>query len=265
MAIIAFCIAQLCFAQSLDSAVHSIDDEKRIHIIVGMGSRPPFLDIHGEQGAGPDVLNALNQAQEHFYFKHKYIPTKRKVKMVEEGWIDIMMWDNRSWSWESSNVSSSAALVHSKDIFIALKERAQTEQFFDSLENKSISVVRGYHYQFLDFDTNFEKFSDKYKIASVRTEEAVIKMVLAGRAHVGVVSDTSLSWFLIRYPEYQTKIIQSEKIDKFYSRHFVIPNQSVLTANELNDILKAADQKGLLSPIYQRYGLNKPDFNVISK
>ena len=38
---------------------HAYEEEKRIHIIVGMGARPPFLDIHGENGAGPDILLSL--------------------------------------------------------------------------------------------------------------------------------------------------------------------------------------------------------------
>ena len=258
--IFVFNFSFVILAHPAGKVAHANEEEKRIHIIVGMGSRPPFLDIHGENGAGPDILNVMNQVQNHFYFKFKYIPTKRKIKMIEDGLIDLMMWDNRSWGWADNKVVSSKALVNSKDIFIALNSENIEQKYFDSLENKVLAVVRGYHYQFLDFENDLNKFSEKYEFSSVRTEEAVIKMILAKRANIGVVSETALSWFLIRYPEYKNSIIASDRIDTFYSRHFVMPEQSALSGKEINEILKLADEKGLLAPIYRHYGLTKPNF-----
>ena len=121
--------------------------------------------------------------------------------------------------------------------------------------------MNGYHYRFADFETDVDKLSARFNLSIVRTEEAAIKMTVTNRVEATIVSDTSLGWFLLRNPEYHSKILTSDKYDTAYSRHFLVKKNSFIKVSELNDILLSADEKGLLAPIYKKYGLTKPSFN----
>jgi len=233
---------------------------ERIDVIVGLSVRPPFLDVSEKNGAGPDILTVLNMVQEQFNFIYKPIPSQRKVQAIKEGWVDVSMWDNLSWGWKSSAMQASNSLVNSKDVFIALTDDIRTQHFFDDLTKRKLSFVNGYHYKIADFETNVDKLSTRFDLSMVRTEEAAVKMVLAKRVEVSIVSETALNWFLIRYPKYHSKILISEIFDTQYSRHFLASNKSVIKVSEINQFLTLADKKGLLAPIYRKYGLEKPNF-----
>jgi len=233
---------------------------ERINVVIGLSVRPPFLDVSEQRGAGPDILAVLNIVQEQFNFLYKAIPTQRKVQAITESWTDVSMWDNLSWGWKSYPMQASNPLVNSKDVYIALAEDNRTQHFFDDLTKRKFAFVNGYHYKIAGFETNVDKLSTRFDLSIVRTEEAAVKMVLAKRVEVTVVSETALNWFLIRYPKYRSKILISETFDTQYSRHFLTSNKSVIKVSEINQFLTLADKKALLAPIYRKYGLNKPNF-----
>jgi len=233
---------------------------ERIDVVVGLSVRPPFLDVSEQNGAGPDMLAVLNIVQEQFNFLYKAIPSQRKVQAIKESWTDVSMWDNLSWGWKSPPMQASTSLVNSKDVFIALTDENRTQHFFNDLTKRKLAFVNGYHYKIADFETNVDKLSTRFDLSMVRTEEAALKMVLAKRVEVSIVSETALNWFLIRYPKYRSKIFISETFDTQYSRHFITSNNSVIKVSELNQFLTLADKKGLLAPIYRKYGLVKPNF-----
>ncbi len=236
---------------------HSID---RIDVIVGLSVRPPFLDTSEKNGAGPDILTVLNIVQEQFNFLYKVIPSNRKIQAIQEHWIDVSMWDNLSWGWKSPLMKASNSLVNSKDVFITLSGENRTQDYFNDLTKRKLAFVSGYHYKIADFETDIEKLVARFDLSMVRTEEAVVKMVLAKRVEVSIISETALNWFLIRYPKYHSKLLVSEAFDTQYSRHFLVPDKSVIKVSEINHFLDIADKKGLLAPIYRKYGLVKPTF-----
>lgn len=254
-----FLMAPFC----LCSAELPLTDEAlstTVVIKVGSGVRPPFLidkNQHGFEGVGPEILQVFNQIQKQFHFVINEIPSKRKVNAVQDGKLDIMMWDNRIWGWGDSTKQSSS-LVDSKDVYFTLKEKGREQRFFDDFTGKKIALVIGYHYKIADFSTDISFLSNHFDVTMVRTEEASIKMTMAGRVDIAVVSETALEWYLIRFPEYRSKILISDIYDTQYSRYFVLPANSPIKAHEINGILTLANKRGLLAPIYKKYGLVKP-------
>jgi len=259
-------ILKLCF---LIAAGTSVADENvltahatKLNVNVGLGVRPPFLlDRASEhfQGAGPEILQALNQVQQQFNFIPVEIPSKRKVQAIIDGKLDIIMWDNKKWGWGEHSIAVSSPLVYSKDIYFTLKKAKRTQKFFSDFSDKKIAMVIGYHYKMNDFITDIELLSKRFDVTMVRNEEASIRMVIAGRVDMAVVSETALNWYLIRFPQYQDKVLVSKRYDTQYGRHFLLPNNYPVTTNEMNEILQKANKQGLLSPIYKRYGLIKPE------
>lgn len=233
---------------------------ERTEVIVGMGARPPFLDIYGKTGAGPEILQAMNLVQDKFSFKHKIVATKRKQQSFQELWVDISMWDNLNWGWQGFQVSATLPIIEANDIFITKKSNNST-QLFANLEQQKIVIVNGYHYHFLGYETDVNKINERFNVIQVRTEEAAIKMVQSGRATIGVVSDSSYHWFIKRNNLGNNVFDKAPFVDANYTRHFVVPKSSPVSVEEINTILKEADKKGLLAPIYNRYALTKPKLN----
>jgi ABC-type amino acid transport substrate-binding protein len=230
-----------------------------IEVIVGSGRRPPFLSEAGVTGAGPEILQVLNTIQHQFNFVLKNIPTKRRQQAIDEGWIDVMMWDNPVWGWQNHSIETSAVLLDSKDIFIA-RNQGNSQTIFDNLSIHKLALVYGYHYKFAEFKTDANELSERFNVTFVRTEEAAIKMLLAGRVDITVISETSLNWFLLRFPSYREKVYISKRVDTHYQRYFLVPPSAPIHVEELNQLLALADYQGLLLPIYKRYGLLKPKF-----
>jgi len=257
-----FILSICCLGTLLNAPISFAENNSstKIEIVVGMGIRPPFLSLSEQSGAGLDILNVMNTVQQQFLFIHKELPSKRRIQAFNEAWIDIMMWDNASSGWQECPLTASSPLVSSKDVYITFKEENRTQSFFDDLSKQRIVMVNGFHYKFADFETDIETLTNRFNLKLVRTEEAVIKMILAKRAEIGVVSETALNWFLIRYPQHYSNMFISEKYDTAYNRHFLVPENGIIEVDDINQILKLADSKGLLSPIYKKYGLTKPSF-----
>jgi len=234
------------------------NQDERTEIIVGMGARPPFLDIYGKVGAGPEILQAMNLVQDKFRFKHKIVATKRKQQSFQELWVDISMWDNLNWGWQEFRVEATIPIVEANDIFIS-KHSPDSGKLFSDLEQQKIVIVNGYHYHFLGYETDVNKINQRFNVIQVRTEEAAIRMVESGRATVAVVSDSSYYWYIKRKNLSNAVFDRAAFVDASYTRHFVVPKSAPITVTELNEILKSAHDKGLLLPIYKRYGLKLPN------
>jgi len=251
------CFALFLLLTLMNESCYALASE-RTEIIVGMSTRPPFLDIYGKTGAGPEILQALNLVQEKFHFKFKEVATKRKQQSFQELWVDVSMWDNLDWGWKGYQVDASIPILEASDIFITKKSENSGQLFID-LEQQKIVIVNGYHYHFLGYETDVNKINEKFDVIQVRTEEAAIRMVESERATVAVVCDSSYLWYIKRKNLDDTVFDRAPFVDASYTRHFVVPKSAPITVIELNEILKSAHDKGLLLPIYKRYGLKLPN------
>ena len=167
-----------------------------IKVVVGIGIRPPFLSVSETSGAGPEILSVLNLVQKKYHFSFLSMPSHRKAQALEKGWIHISMWDNIAWGWSNNNMLASLPLVQSKDVFIALAADDRTQQYFENIPNKSMSWVSDYHYKIADFETDIDKLAARFDLSLVRNEESAIKMVLAKRVEISIVSESALYWFI---------------------------------------------------------------------
>nr|WP_247741854.1 transporter substrate-binding domain-containing protein [Endozoicomonas sp. G2_1] len=228
------------------------------HINVISIKREPYVivDHKQERGLTYDLIDIFNQVQDKYHFAVKIIPTRRLHKHARDGDNNIVMWDHPDWGWK--NVGVSLPLVTTQDIYIAHRDYVNGDQsYFDDLTDKSIAAVRGYHYQFNDAQARKE---NKYNIRYVTTDTITIKMALYKRSQVALTSNISLGWFLRQNPAETSKLVVANKIDDQFQRYILTPMQSKVSIDEINHILKVADQKNLLAPVYQKYGLAPPNF-----
>ncbi|MFY8274702.1 substrate-binding periplasmic protein [Pseudoalteromonas sp. SSDWG2] len=226
----------------------------KIHVKVGAGLRPPFMLQEGK-GMGPEIINAFNLVQDEFHFELVSVPIARRVMSLSEGWVDIVMWDNLEWGWgDDMHLLASNPLLQSQDSFISHISARKDQRFFDSFHDKVICGVNGYHYRFLNYQTDYKTIKEMFDIVLVRTEEESIKMALNKRCDISVASASALDWFFVQHPEERANILISDKFDTQYTRSFLVPEYSPISVQEINNILNKANALGLLAPIYKQYG-----------
>lgn len=243
--------------ESLSGTMPVAAPHNRKLIKVGTSERPPLFISHSTNDVTEGVLEAMNAVQNDFWFSVRDIPVKRRSHSVRDRLVDVVMWDNPAWEWPMP-LDTSWPLLRAKDIFIALKEKADGQHYFDSCTDKTFSLVNGYTYSFLAAE---KQPPINPEIVFVKSEEVSIKMLLANRVDIAVTSDVTLKWFLERNPEARSRILVSDRSDINYERMFLVPKESPITASEINEILLMAGKQGLLQQKYKRFGLEVPDYS----
>lgn len=244
----------------ISASILSVNVDAKEQINVGAGLRVPYL-FDNQTGLTIDVINALNSVQNDYQFVVLALPVKRKYESIQQGWIDIVVWDNPNWGWDEKSVVKSMPLVVSKDLFITLKTATRNQAYFNDLTTKSLIGINGFHYRFADFETNIAELKRRFKINLVRNEQDAINMVLKGRGEIAIVNDVSLAWFLKRNTDAANKLLVSSKYDTKFERYFLIPKSThKITAKMINRYLQLADKQGLLTAAYRKYAVPKPEF-----
>lgn len=236
----------------------------KIVVKVGAGIRPPFLLPDGN-GMGPEIITVFNFVQDDFHFELVSVPIARRVTSLENGLVDIVMWDNVNWGWNNiESLTASIPLLYSEDRFVTHSSNTSAEDYFDNFTGKNICGVNGYHYVFLNFETDYNALSKDFHITLVRTEEESIKMALNKRCDISVASLSAINWFFTVDQDARSQLTVSKRFDTKYSRHFLIPAYAPISSDEINSIFIKANKLGLIEPIYTRYGQSVPEVTADS-
>lgn len=229
--------------------------ESSIPVTLITAKRTPYI-IEPQQSTGLtyDLASVLNTIQSKYQFQVLVRPTGRLIYGVEDCVTCLIIWDNPAWGWQ--DVTTSLPLIEASDIFIARTELVKNTPFlFDDLAQRSLALVRGYHYQF------YTGPAPGQQVVELGDDSMTIKMVLLKRADIGVTSDISLRWFLTQHPEYQGQLIVADEPDSTHQRYLLFPASSQLVPEEINDLLRQLRKLGVLSQLYQKYGLVLPEWS----
>ena len=229
-------------------------------IRVGDIIRPPFV-ISEQAGLSIEFLRALNQVQTEFNFELVIVPTTRRLDSLTENWADVFMWDNPDWGWKKSQISTSVPLLNSREFYLTLRSYSESQSIFDKLSLHSIAGVRGYHYSFVNYETDPEILINEHNMVLVKSELDALTMLTMGRVKMAITSDSAFNWFLLRNRNYkESAFLISDKSDSKYQRFFLIPPVAKISPEAINQIVRLADNRDLLQKIYKKYRLVKPTF-----
>ena len=239
----------------------SVNSQEKTNIVIGVSPQEPYFLGDGTPGLTHELIHAMNQIQQQYHFTMMSIPVKRAFQMLSKKWVDLIIWDNPMWGWKNKqSVQVSLPLIHEKDVFVAQLNTSRTQVYFDELVGKKLVLVNGYHYQFLNLETNVYELIKEHTIKLVKTEYAALEEIVSGRADVTVVSESSLGWFLTSQPQYQQKLLISERYDSEYERYFLLPEHGKIPVQEINQIIKVLSSNGTFNKIYEKYGLRAPTY-----
>lgn len=195
--------------------------------------KPPFItDLGSENGLYYDLSKQLSD--EKFEVYTVFVPRKRIDKLllnpdfngiiigVHPKWFDDK--DKKRYLW-------SKPFYRDLDEFISLKSSAFDYQRPSSLHGKSLAGVSGFYY------VHIEPLVKARKIQRFDTigEQEVIKMVMRGRADIGIVSRSTLDYMKLhnQFDNIENLHVSSKPHDAF-NRHILIPPNSPQLLQHIN-------------------------------
>lgn len=223
---------------------------------VGGYEFPPFVE--GPRGVTHELIALLNEMQSEYRFVFQATSPRRRYQDFEQGVFDVMFFESRAWGWKDKPVESSQVYLRGDgEVFVALAAPGRDERFFAHPTAHSLVVVSGYHYGFADFVTDKNQLRQRFDITFADTPEAMLRMLLAGRAEIAVVTRSFLRAFLQRQPQRLPELLVSERFDQLYAHTTLLRLGGPISAHSFDALIKQLERGGRLQALWSRYGISE--------
>lgn len=148
---------------------------------------PYILDVAEQTGLYFDVSSIFNRYQDEVTFSTYFLPRKRLDKLVESGLLDgLVLGVNPLWFNDTKKESFlwSESIFEDVDDFVSFHQRPFEYENTNSLENKSLGGILGYHYFGVD------ELVEQSKLTRVNTNEEhhLLDMLIKHRLDIAIVS-----------------------------------------------------------------------------
>lgn len=227
-------------------------------VVVGGYIFPPFVEQTNEgeiSGITIDLIEALNQIQDEYDFQFFFTSSRRRYKDFQKGSYDMLFFESIHWGWQSQKVESSRVFLTGEEVFIALKNNAKDQRYFDSLKNKSMVGMLGYHYAFAQFNAEPSFLAENYNMHLTNDFDTNIRLVLKGRRDIAIVTKSYLDNYLRVHNSDKSKLLISDRIDQEYQHAILLRKNSILDVLQMNMLLDKLEQTGQLKTILDKYAI----------
>ena len=224
--------------------------------IVRVGVYPflPFVD--NGTGLTYDLVKAMNAFQKEYHFQIVNTSANRRYSDMENGAFTLMLFENIKWGWNPDKIDSSKIYLRGDgEVYVARAAPGRGQSYFNTLKDKQILGVLGYHYGFADFEADQSKLTQSFQITFSPDNALSLHHLLAGRGDVAIITKSYLNRYLLTHPQEQNKLLVSERMDQTYEHTAIIKKDSRPSAKEIDDLLGAMDKAGVLKPLWANYGL----------
>ncbi|RMF16464.1 MAG: amino acid ABC transporter substrate-binding protein, partial [Gammaproteobacteria bacterium] len=148
---------------------------------VGGYSFPPYVSRIADnrvEGISGQLLVALNQVQNQYTFRFVPTSSKRRYRDFEQGRFDLMLFESPQWGWQGKPVRASRIFLTGGEVYVARRAPARDQRFFDSLDDKRIVAILGYHYGFANFVADEEVLHSRFDILLSTSHMGSLRAVL---------------------------------------------------------------------------------------
>lgn len=217
---------------------------------------PPYT-VRPETGADtgllPQLVEALNQSQNDYQFV--LVPTSipRRFRDFEQGRVDLAIFENPAWGWESIAYTSVDMGLEDAEIFVAQREPGRGQEYFAELKGKRLALFSGYHYAFAQFNADPKYLADSYNATLTYSHDSNLLMVLRGRADMALVTRSYLSDFLARNAQSDGQLLVSQRIDQVYHHYTLIRPKAPISAEDFARFLQKLRDNGQMRKIFDPY------------
>ena len=236
----------------------NLQDRTLIRVALTNSLQPPLTT--GSGGLSVDILQALNQLQDTYYFEQSLVATLRYRELIKQQRIQMAAFSNLNWSWDTDTVQASLPMIHDRDIYIALNKDGHHEMLNALDPSTSKAGVLGFHYRLVNFSKDQNQIKESQNMILVENEMSVFNMIVLKRANIGIVSQSFLHYMQSQDTMHKHQILIADEVDSVYDRYYVIHKQAPISIEVFNQLLRDLNQSGALKRIYDSYGLPLPEW-----
>ena len=228
-------------------------------IKVGGYEFPPYIEIVDGRASGltVELIAELNKIQSDYHFELVLTTPIRRFKDYQKGLFDSVFFENPNWGWQQGNnvISNSPVMATDSEVFIALKQFAKSQAWFDNLDDKTLIGILGYHYQLANFENNPSILENEYKMTLLSSHKKSIELVLKKRSDMAIVTRSYLNQYLNKYPQSKKKLLVSERVAQTYKNQLLIRPTQQLGINTLYKLVKKALSQNTFATRLEQLGL----------
>ncbi len=224
--------------------------------LVNVGVYPflPFVDKSG--GLTSDLVQAMNAFQKDYTFQLVNTSANRRYRDMADGSFSMVFFENIKWGWDSKLVHASKIFLPGDgEVYVARNMPGRGQEYFNSLDDKQILAVLGYHYGFANFEADPAQLAQKFKISFSADNQVSLRNLLAERGDVAVITNSYLKNYLLQDPQAAAKLLVSDRFDQTYAHTVVVRRGSKPSVQDIETMLDRMEAAGVLKKLWARYGL----------
>jgi polar amino acid transport system substrate-binding protein len=240
----------------------SVMAEERIKVNVGMYPFAPFvetrIDRNNEQqpsGMTIDLISALNQSQNTYYFEAIQIPPKRRYQFYKDGHYDVIFYENKEWGWDGIDIDESNSYQKGGEVYVALNKPGRGQEYFEDFTGKRMMGILGFHYGFSGFNASENYLMKHYYMHFSYDNLKNITLLLKERGDIAVITKAYLQRYLTNHPEHKSKLLISEKMDQEYQHAVLVRPDIHPSVDEINSMLETLYRSEILEELWKKYGI----------
>lgn len=225
---------------------------------VGASPFPPYIettDLSGGSKARVELIELMNAFQDKYHFELVLTGPMRRFKDFDRGLYDVSCFDNLAWGWGERAVEATQVYLTGGEVYVALAKPGRDQSFFADLTGKRMIGMRGYHYGFAKFNADPDYLEQNFRMTLTYTNENTLRFLFLNRGDIAVVTEAFLPSYFMRNPQHKNQMLISQKTDQDYMHTCVVRRGTHPNASELGELLKAMAEKGVLQPLWKKYGV----------
>ncbi|WP_157826705.1 substrate-binding periplasmic protein [Colwellia sp. 12G3] len=223
---------------------------------VGVYDFPPYAFISNKTtGITVQMIAVMNKFQQKYEFVAVPTTARRRYSDFEKDKFDMMIFESKNWGWEKYPVAVSNTFVTGAEVYVTQKKPGRGQDFFSDFKNKAMVGVLGYHYQFAGFNAEQEYLEKNFNLLQTSSQKKSLELILNDRGEIAVLSKEYLKYHFAHSPEDKSKLLISNKFDQIYQHTILVRINSAVSPSYINKLLGEMEQKGILKPLWEKYGL----------
>jgi len=226
--------------------------------VVPVGVYPflPFVDKSG--GLTADLVQAMNAFQKDYEFQLVKTSPNRRYRDMADGAFTVMFFENSQWGWDTAQVDASKVFLRGDgEVYVARASPGRDQTYFNTLQDKHMLGVLGYHYGFANFERDQAVLRQRFNITFGDDNSISLRNLLEGRGDVAVITKSYLKSYLLKNPNAEAQLIVSDRFDQTYSHMALIKKGSQPSAVAIDALLGKMAAAGVLKKLWARYGIEK--------
>jgi len=241
----------------LGSPVTSQEASQKITVKVGGYDFEPFVEK--EHGITPAFLTLLNELQDEYQFEFVHIPARRRYSTLTEGHIDAIFFEMPRWGWEDirDQIEITKPLLRAKEAFYARADHPAGAEVFASLEDRKLALTLGFHYAFVDFNSDQAYIRERFNASFAPTQRVALRLTLAGSTDLVIMSDIFLYREYARNPALKNQLIRSPHADQSYALPLMVRKSGPVSVDYLEALVDTARKKGVLADFFKGYAIDR--------